>query len=216
MPTTTPQSAEMSLFQSYIFKSRYARWLPEESRREDWPETVRRYMSFILERIPEEHRGIGPELEDAILRMEVMPSMRAMMTAGRALVKDEIAGYNCAYMAIDDPRCFDEAMYISMCGVGLGFSVERQYIKCLPTIAESFYDEDTVIKVRDSKIGWATGFRQLIALLYGGWSPGGTSPWCARQAPSSRPSAGGPPARSRSAACSSSPSSCSGAQRAAS
>jgi len=171
MPTTTPQSAEMSLFQSYIFKSRYARWLPEESRREDWPETVRRYMSFILERIPEEHRGIGPELEDAILRMEVMPSMRAMMTAGRALVKDEIAGYNCAYMAIDDPRCFDEAMYISMCGVGLGFSVECQYIKCLPTIAESFYDEDTVIKVRDSKIGWATGFRQLIALLYGGLVP---------------------------------------------
>jgi len=171
MPTTTPQSAEMSLFQSYIFKSRYARWLPEEGRREDWPETVRRYMSFILGRIPEEHRGIGPELEDAILSMEVMPSMRAMMTAGRALVKDEIAGYNCAYMAIDDPRCFDEAMYISMCGVGLGFSVERQYIKCLPTIAENFYDEDTVIKVRDSKIGWATGFRQLIALLYGGLIP---------------------------------------------
>ena len=103
--------------------------------------------------------------------MEVMPSMRAMMTAGKALEKDEIAAYNCAYMAINDPRCFDEAMYISMCGVGLGFSVERQYIKCLPTIAESFYDEDTVIRVRDSKIGWATGFRQLIALLYGGLVP---------------------------------------------
>ena len=171
MPVTTPQSAEMTPFQSYIFKSRYARWLPEEGRREDWPETVRRYMSFILGRIPEEHRGIGPELEAAILAMEVMPSMRAMMTAGKALEKDEIAAYNCAYMAIDDPRCFDEAMYISMCGVGLGFSVERQYIKCLPTIAESFYDEDTVIKVRDSKIGWATGFRQLIALLYGGLVP---------------------------------------------
>ena len=164
--------SELTPFQNYIFKSRYARWLPEQERRENWEETIHRYIEHISKRLPKEDRiETAKELEDAILCMDVMPSMRAMMTAGKALEKDEIAGYNCSYLAIDDPRAFDEAMYISMCGVGLGFSVERQYVNQLPTIAENFYPEDTVIKVRDSKIGWATAYRQLIALLYGGLIP---------------------------------------------
>ncbi len=167
-----PRSGGITPFQSYIFKSRYARWLPEKNRREDWPETVHRYIEHIAKRIPEEVREqTSQELEAAILNFQVMPSMRAMMTAGKALSKDEIAAYNCSYLAIDDPRTFDEAMYISMCGVGLGFSVERQYVNQLPTVAENFFPVDTTIKVRDSKIGWASGFRQLIALLYGGSIP---------------------------------------------
>lgn len=163
---------ELTPFQSYIYKSRYAKWVFEKGKREDWDETVHRYIEFISERLPKDNRAaVAKELEDAILHMEVMPSMRAMMTAGKALEKDEVAAYNCSYVAIDNPRAFDEAMYISMCGVGVGFSVERQYVNQLPIVAENFYNEDTIIKVRDSKIGWATSFRQLIALLYGGLIP---------------------------------------------
>jgi len=168
----TLKSGAVTPFQNYIFKSRYARWIPEKGRREDWSETVHRYIEFISKRIPTDIREeTSKELENAILNLEVMPSMRAMMTAGKALEKDEVAAYNCSYLAIDDPRAFDEAMYISMCGAGLGFSVERQYVNQLPTVAENFYPVDTIIKIRDSKIGWASGFRQLIALLYGGSIP---------------------------------------------
>jgi ribonucleoside-diphosphate reductase alpha chain len=156
----------------YIHKSRYARWVESEGRREHWGETIKRYLNFFAPRIPKPDREATlQELEHAILNLEVMPSMRAMMTAGKALEKDNCAGYNCSYLAVDDPRAFDEAMYISMCGTGVGFSVERQYVNKLPTVAETFYDTDTVIKVRDSKIGWASGFRQLISLLYGGLIP---------------------------------------------
>ena len=162
----------MSPYQQYIHKSRYARWVPGLNRRENWDETVHRYISFFSDRLPKADReATSKELEEAILGMEVMPSMRALMTAGPALDKDNCAGYNCSYIAVDDPRAFDEAMYISMCGTGVGFSVERQYVSQLPVIAENFYPTDTVIKVRDSKIGWATSFRQLIALLYGGTVP---------------------------------------------
>jgi ribonucleoside-triphosphate reductase len=165
-----PQS--ISPYQQYIHKSRYARWIPEENRREHWGETVSRYMNFYSSRIPKADReATAAEIERAILHMEVMPSMRSLMTAGPALEKDNAAGYNCSYIAVDDPRAFDEAMYLSMCGTGVGFSVERQYVGQLPTIAEKFYDTDTVIKVRDSKIGWASSFRQLIQLLYGGLIP---------------------------------------------
>lgn len=182
----TLKSSTVTPFQNYIFKSRYARWLPEKNCRENWDETVHRYVSFISKRLPKtgqlppdaakaypdyNRETTIQELETAILNLEVMPSMRAMMTAGKALEKDEVAAYNCSYLAIDDPRAFDEAMYISMCGVGLGFSVERQYVNQLPTVAENFYAVDTIIKIRDSKIGWASGFRQLIALLYGGSIP---------------------------------------------
>ena len=165
-------SKEMSQFQKYIFKSRYARWVPDKKRRETWEETVARYITFMAERLPENCREeISKELRDAIYNMEIMPSMRALMTAGKALEMDEIAAYNCSYVAVDDQRAFDEAMYILMCGVGVGFSVERQQVNQLPTVAENFYSEDTTIKVKDSKIGWATALRQLISLLYGGLIP---------------------------------------------
>jgi ribonucleoside-diphosphate reductase alpha chain len=162
----------MNAYQTYIAKSRYARWLPEQGRREHWNETVHRYVDFFASRIPKADREATiKEIEEAILHMGVMPSMRSMMTAGPALEKDNCAGYNCSYIAVDDPRAFDEAMYISMCGTGVGFSVERQYVNQLPVIAEKFFDADTVIRVRDSKIGWASSFRQLISLLYGGLIP---------------------------------------------
>lgn len=164
--------SRMSPYQQFIHKSRYARWLPEENRRENWDETVRRYLEFFTPRIPAADRErISAELEKAITNLDVMPSMRAMMTAGAALRKDNVAGYNCSFVIVDDPRAFDEAMYISMCGTGVGFSVERQFVGLLPVIAEQFYPTDTVIKVMDNKVGWATAFRQLIALLYGGLVP---------------------------------------------
>lgn len=162
----------MSVYAEYIHRSRYARWLDEQGRRETWEETVHRYMEFFSKRIPEKDRKeVEGELEEAILNMEVMPSMRAMMTAGPALEKDNCAGYNCSYIAVDDPRAFDEAMYLSMCGTGVGFSVERQYVNQLPLIAENFFPTNSVIKVKDSKIGWASSLRELIQLSYAGLIP---------------------------------------------
>lgn len=164
--------SKLSSFQQYIHKSRYARWIETEGRRENWDETVHRYIEFFTPRLPEADREATViELEKAILNLEVMPSMRALMTAGPALKKDNCAGYNCSYIQVDDPRAFDEAMYISMCGTGVGFSVERQFVTEMPIVAENFFPTDTTIKVMDSKIGWATGFRQLIQLLYGGLIP---------------------------------------------
>lgn len=161
----------LSNYSKYIAKSRYARWIPELQRRENWDETVARYIAFFSKRIPEAEKEITKDLQRAILEMDVMPSMRAMMFAGPGLERDNCAGYNCSYLAIDDPRAFDEALYILMCGTGVGFSVERQFICKMPYVAEVFYDTETTIKVPDSKIGWATSFRQLINLLYGGLVP---------------------------------------------
>jgi len=162
----------MSPYQQFIAMSRYARWDYDKQRRENWDETVHRYVSFFAPRLPKSEREqISNEIEKAILSLDVMPSMRAMMTAGLALEKDNAAGYNCSYIAVDDPRAFDEAMYLSMCGTGVGFSVERQYVNQMPVIAENFYPVETCIKIKDSKIGWASGFRQLIQLLYGGAIP---------------------------------------------
>lgn len=156
-------------FQKYIHKSRYARWLDEKGRRETWEETVTRYCDFWKERYP----NIFPyeQVYNAILSMEVMPSMRALMTAGPALERDNIAGFNCSYLPIDDVRAFDEVMYILMNGTGVGYSVERQYINKLPEVAEQFYCTDTIISVADSKAGWSAAFRQLISLLYQGQVP---------------------------------------------
>ena len=171
MVSKAPQH-EMSPYSAYIHKSRYARWNPEKRRRENWDETVGRFVSFFAPRVPKaEREEVVAELERAILHMDVMPSMRSMSTAGGALEKDNAAGYNCSYIAVDDPRAFDEAMYLSMCGTGVGFSVERQYTNLLPTISEVFYPVETCIKVRDSKIGWANSYRQLISLLYTGSIP---------------------------------------------
>ena len=160
----------MDQYQQFIHKSRYARWLPEEGRRETWAETVYRYVSFWRDR---EQITIqeGQELYEAIYNLEVMPSMRCMMTAGPALAKDNVAGFNCSYLAIDSPRSFDELMYVLMCGTGVGFSVERNFITKLPVVAETFHKTDSVIVVSDSKVGWASAFRELIAMLYAGKIP---------------------------------------------
>ena len=160
----------MDSYQSYIHKSRYARYLPEESRRETWPETINRYLDFF------EQRGqldlkTREELFEAIHNMDVMPSMRALMTAGPALERDNVAGFNCSYLPIDHPRAFDELLYILMCGTGVGFSVERQYTNKLPEVADAFHKTETIIRVPDSKIGWAKAFRELISLLYSGQIP---------------------------------------------
>ena len=158
----------MNDYQSFIHKSRYARYLDSKGRRETWEETVDRYLDFM-----EESAGhnFPPEMRDAIISMRVVPSMRALMTAGRALERDNMAGYNCSYMAVDHTRVFDENLYVLLCGTGVGFSVERQYIAKLPDVSESFHDSDTTIVVRDSKIGWASALRELVSLLYQGLVP---------------------------------------------
>ena len=153
-------------YQSFIHKSRYARWLEEEGRRETWGETVSRYMdNLVYPKIGKD--SYTKEIEQAILSLEVMPSMRALMTSGPALARDNTAGYNCSYLPVDDLKSFDEAMFILLCGTGVGFSVERQFISKLPEVPQLF-ESESVIVVKDSKEGWAKGFRQLIALLYSG------------------------------------------------
>jgi ribonucleoside-diphosphate reductase alpha chain len=161
----------MDSYSTYIHRSRYARYIPELERRETWEETVDRYISFFGSKAPQIPGEVFEQCRQAILNLEVMPSMRALMTAGKALEKDNIAGFNCSYLAVDHPRAFDEMMYILMCGTGVGFSVERQYIAHLPEVSEEFHDTDTVIGVADSKVGWASSFRELISLLYAGKVP---------------------------------------------
>jgi len=156
-------------YQSFIHKSRYARWLDTEGRRESWHETVSRYI-IELRKINGLDTDTRKELYDAIISLQVMPSMRAMMTAGPALDRDNTAGYNCSYLPVDDPKSFDEAMFILLCGTGVGFSVERQYISKLPEVPTMF-DSDTIIIVKDSKEGWAKAFRQVLALLWAGEIP---------------------------------------------
>lgn len=158
------------IYSEVIHKSRYARWLPDKKRRETWGETVDRYVDYMAARVdmPEKLRK---EIRHAIYHKNIMPSMRAMMTAGAALDRDNVAGYNCAYLPIDDRKSFDEAMYILLCGTGVGFSVEQQYVSQLPEIPAEFYNSDDTISVADSKIGWATAFRRLIMYLYDGIIP---------------------------------------------
>lgn len=160
----------MDQYQQFIHKSRYARWIPEEGRRETWAETVQRYVDFWLNRKQIDSK-MGKKLFKAIHDLDVMPSMRCLMTAGEALDKDNVAGFNCSYLHIDSPRAFDELMYVLMCGTGVGFSVERNFVNKLPIIAETFHKSDSVIVVADSKIGWASAFRELIAMLYAGKIP---------------------------------------------
>ena len=155
-------------YQAFIHTSRYARWLEEDGRRESWSETVDRYITGIVEKWTTP--TIRDEIRDAILSLEVMPSMRAMMTSGPAFERDNTAGYNCSYLPVDDPKAFDEAMFILLCGTGVGFSVERQFITKLPDVPELFESETTVV-IKDSKEGWAKGFRQVLALLWAGEIP---------------------------------------------
>jgi ribonucleoside-triphosphate reductase len=166
-----------SPYQEFIYKSRYARWVDDEQRREDWDETVHRYLNFMADHLTTNHdfdlfeNGLYYELYDAIYNLEVMPSMRSLMTAGKALERDNVAGYNCSYLPVDNIHAFDEAMYILLCGTGVGFSVERQYVSLLPEVPNELFASETTIVVADSKAGWAKSLRQLVALLYSGEVP---------------------------------------------
>lgn len=163
-------------YQQYIHLSRYSRWDYSKKRRETWEETVDRYFNFFRKHLKTNcNYEVDPKLEstlrNSVLSLQVMPSMRCLMTAGEALEKENVAGYNCAYLPIDTPRSFDELLYVLMNGTGIGFSVEFQYTSLLPFVPEILHETDTVIIVRDSKLGWAKAFRELISLLYSGLIP---------------------------------------------
>lgn len=163
-------------YRNFIAVSRYSRWIEDENRRETWAETVERYFTFMKNHMQENYPGVvkdntWKEMQQAVLNHEVMPSMRGLMTAGPALARENLAQFNCSFIAVDDTRAFDEALYILMNGVGLGFSVEQQYVAQLPTVNEHFEHTKTTISVADSKAGWARAFRELIALLYQGQIP---------------------------------------------
>ena len=166
---------KMTVLQQYIHSSRYARWLPEKSRRETWDETVDRFINFFDEHLKNTTKGsiedVKDDIRQAIFDMEVMPSMRSMMTAGTALERENIAGYNCSFVAVDSPRAFDESLYILMNGTGVGFSVETQHVEKLPNVAEEFHETDSTIVVADSKLGWAKALKELVAMLYTGQIP---------------------------------------------
>ena len=163
-------------YQEFIHLSRYSRWLPEEGRRETWNETVSRYFDFFGEHLKDMtgyklEKDVRDDLETAVLEQRVMPSMRCLMTAGEALKRENIAGYNCSYVAVNRIQAFDEILYILMNGTGVGFSVERQFVSELPLVAEEFHETDTVIVVADSKLGWAKAYKELVGLLYIGQIP---------------------------------------------
>jgi ribonucleoside-diphosphate reductase alpha chain len=163
-------------YENFIALSRYARWLEDENRRETWGETVDRYFKFMVIQLREKH-GYVPddrlitELRDAVFNRNVMPSMRSVMTAGAALERENVSGYNCAFLPVDNARSFDEAMYILMCGTGVGFSVEYKYINKLPAIPETLEKSSTVVHVGDSKEGWAKAYREFLSLLWAGQIP---------------------------------------------
>jgi ribonucleoside-diphosphate reductase alpha chain len=163
-------------YQEFIHLSRYSRWLPDKGRRETWDETITRYFDFFTEHLKETvnfdlSKNLRNELEQAVLGLRIMPSMRCVMTAGEALKRENIAGYNCSYVAVDRPQAFDEILYVLMNGTGVGFSVERQYISQLPQIADEFHLTDTTIVVADSKLGWAKALKELVGMLYVGQIP---------------------------------------------
>jgi ribonucleoside-triphosphate reductase len=163
-------------YQNFIALSRYARWKEDEQRRETWGETVKRYFDYMANHLSTNNGyklpdSLRSELEEAVLNQSIMPSMRALMTSGPALDRCHVGGYNCSYVPVDSPRAFDETMYILMCGTGVGFSVERHNIEKLPIVNEEFHNTDTVIKVGDSRPGWAKSLKELIAMLYSGQVP---------------------------------------------
>jgi ribonucleoside-diphosphate reductase alpha chain len=163
----------MTPYETYIAKSRYARYLDDKGRREHWSETVSRYFDFMQKHLKTKHNfemtsELREKLQSAVTNREVLPSMRSIMTSGDALERQNVAGYNCSYLPIDDPKAFDEAMYILLCGTGVGFSVEQKYVNKLPEVPDTLFESGTTIVVKDSKEGWAKSLRQLIALLYAG------------------------------------------------
>ena len=165
-----------TLYQEFIHLSRYSRWLEDKGRRETWGETIDRYFNFFEEHLNDMHgykldKKLRNKLEEAVLECKIMPSMRCLMTAGEALKRENIAGYNCSYVAVNRVQAFDEILYVLMNGTGVGFSVERQEVSQLPVVAEEFFHSDTRITVADSKLGWAKGLKELIAMLYSGQIP---------------------------------------------
>jgi ribonucleoside-triphosphate reductase len=158
-------------YQTFIALSRYAKWLDDEGRRETFSETVDRYLLNVVAPVSDSWENLKEELESAILSLDVMPSMRSLMTAGAAANRDNTCMYNCSYLPVDDPKSFDEAMFILLCGTGVGFSVERQFISKLPEVPDQLFVSDTVIAVKDSKEGWAKAYRQLLSLLWAGEVP---------------------------------------------
>ena len=159
----------MDSYQSYIHASRYARWLEDKGRRETWEETVDRWWNYMTDKFPalEQRQDVKVAIHD----LEVVPSMRTIMTAGEALDRNQVAAYNCSFLAVDDPKAFDEALLVLMCGTGVGFSVERQFISKLPEVPAELHDTDEVVVVADSKEGWAKALRQIISRLYAGEIP---------------------------------------------
>jgi ribonucleoside-triphosphate reductase len=165
-----------SSYQDFIHLSRYSRWLENENRRETWEETVDRYFTFFEKHLKDNHnyvedKEVVEELRSAVLNLEVMPSMRALMTAGPALERENVAGYNCSFVAMNNLKSFDEILYVLMCGTGVGFSVERDFVNKLPTLAEEFSESHTTIVVQDSKLGWSKAYRELVSLLVNGQVP---------------------------------------------
>jgi len=158
-------------YQTFIYTSRYAKWLEDKGRRENWGETVDRYMDNVVNPVVGEEPSGHDALRDAILNLDVMPSMRALMTAGKAMQRDNTCAYNCSYLPVDHPRSFDEAMFILLCGTGVGFSVEREEIEKLPPVPELMNSTDDTIVVGDSKEGWAKSFRVLLEHLWSGVIP---------------------------------------------
>lgn len=172
----TQEKYTMTPYNTFIAKSRYSRYLDNKGRREHWSETIARYFDFMEQHLKKKQnytlsKELRDELEQAVVNLEVVPSMRAIMTAGPALERQNVAAFNCSYLPIDDPKAFDEAMYILLCGTGVGFSVEQQYVNKLPEVPEQLFNSQTTIVVSDSKEGWAKSLRQLIALLYSGEIP---------------------------------------------
>jgi ribonucleoside-diphosphate reductase alpha chain len=172
----TMSKYELTPYNTFIAKSRYSRYLDDKGRREHWNETVARYFDFMTKNLKEKNGytltpELRAELQEAVTGLDVVPSMRAVMTAGAALERQNVAAFNCSYLPIDDPKAFDEAMYILLCGTGVGFSVEQQYVKQLPEVPDQLFDSQTTISVSDSKEGWAKSLRQLLALLYSGEIP---------------------------------------------
>jgi ribonucleoside-diphosphate reductase alpha chain len=170
----------MTPYQEFIAKSRYARYLPDEARREDWPETAQRWINFFKTQYPQAPEWVWPELQNAILNLDALPSMRSVMTAGPALERTHVSAYNCSYLPVDHPRSFDEAMYILLCGTGVGFSVESQYVSQLPAVPAKLAQSKDVIVVEDSKEGWCYAFQDLLENLWSGhikqWDVSGVRP----------------------------------------
>ena len=179
MTNNTNQVTLKTDYMSFIHTSRYSKWLNDLGRRETWAETVGRYMDNIVHPVVEDI-SLREEIRQEFITTGITPSMRSVMTAGKASKRDNTCMYNCAYTTVDNILAFDEAMFILLCGTGVGFSVERQYVSKLPVVPDEFTKRDDAIIVGDSKEGWAKALRKLVKALYAGelsnWDTSGVRP----------------------------------------